>query len=245
MSKVFGLVGKSLKHSFSKKYFEEKFEKLNFPFQYLNFELKSIDEIKDVFSNHPDLIGFNVTIPYKEDIIPFLDKLSPKAKAIGAVNCVKIIEDGQLMGYNTDAHGFKKSFESLLKPSHKKALILGTGGASKAVAFALDEMKIPYTFVSRTKQPNQLTYDLINSTVMDNHQIIINTTPLGTFPKVDGCPKLPYEFVNKSHYAFDLVYNPSETTFLKKCKSQGAVIANGENMLIFQAEKAWELWNND
>ena len=245
MSKIFGLIGKSLKHSFSKKYFEKKFENLNLPFHYLNFELKTIDDLPSLLSKNNELAGFNVTIPYKEAIVPFLDKLSTKAKTIGAVNCVKVLEDGKLMGYNTDAFGFKLSFEKHLKPYHKKALILGTGGASKAVAFALEELKIPYTFVSRRKETNQLTYDLINSTVLDNYQIIINTTPLGTFPNINECPKFPYQFMTKSHYAFDLIYNPSETKFLANSKAQGATIANGESMLIFQAEKSWEIWNEE
>lgn len=241
--KTFALIGKTLKHSFSKTYFEKKFLAENLPHQYLNVELKTIDEVKTILEKYPNLAGFNVTIPYKEDIIPFLGKLSPRAEKIGAVNCVKILENRQWMGFNTDAHGFKESFQMGLKPHHKKALILGTGGASKAVAYVLDELKIPYVFVSRKKQTNQLTYDLINSTVLDNYQIIINATPLGTFPKIDACPNLPYQYITPKHYAFDLVYNPSETLFLQKCKAQGAAVTNGEKMLVFQAEKAWEVWH--
>lgn len=242
MQKTFGLIGKTLKHSFSKKYFEEKFQQEQLPFQYLNFELPHLENVKELAIKYPNLRGLNVTIPYKEDILPHLDKISKKAQAIGAVNCIKITEKGQWKGYNTDAYGFKKAFVPHLKPEHKKALILGTGGASKAVAYVLDTLKIPYVFVSRKKQTNQLTYDLINSTVLDNYQIIINTTPLGTFPKVDECPNLPYQFMTKNHYAFDLVYNPSETLFLKNAKTHGATVANGADMLIFQAEKSWEIW---
>jgi len=241
-SKTFGLIGKTLKHSFSKKYFEEKFEKEDLPHQYLNFECSNLHNIKQLAIDYPNLSGLNVTIPYKEAIIPYLDKLSDKAQSIGAVNCIKITKKGLWKGYNTDAYGFKKSIEPHLKLHHQKALILGTGGASKAVAYVLDELKIAYVFVSRKKAPNQLTYDLINSTVLDNFQIIINTTPLGTFPKVDDCPQLPYHLLTKNHLAFDLVYNPCETLFLKQAKAQGAKTANGENMLHFQAEKGWEIW---
>jgi len=244
MSKIFGLLGKSLKHSFSKQYFEEKFKKEELPFKYLNFERPTLDNIKQLTIDYPNLSGLNVTIPYKEEIISHLDKISSKAKIIGAVNCIKITKKGNWKGYNTDVFGFEKSFKPLLKPHHQKALILGTGGASKAVAFVLDGLKIPYVFVSRKKEPNQLTYDLINSTVFDNYQIIINTTPLGTFPKVEDCPNLPYHLLTKNHYAFDLVYNPSETLFLKNAKLHGATVANGENMLHFQAEKSWEIWNS-
>ena len=193
----------------------------------MNFELKTIDDLPSLLSKNNELAGFNVTIPYKEAIFSFLNKLSTKAKTIGAVNCVKVLEDGKLMGYNTDAFGFKLSFEKHLKPYHKKALILGTGGASKAVAFALEELKIPYTFVSRRKETNQLTYDLINSTVLDNYQIIINTTPLGTYPNIDKAPHINYALFTNNHIAFDLVYNPEETTFLKKAKAQGAKTKNG------------------
>ena len=190
-----------------------------------------------------DLKGLNVTIPYKETVIPFLDKLSKKAVVIGAVNTIKITKKGKLKGYNTDFYGFQKSLEPLLQPHHKKALILGTGGASKGVAFALDELDIPYTFVSRKAGENAIDYDRINATTFDNYQIIINATPIGTSPNVDASPLLPYEYFTEKHIAYDLIYNPAETQFLKKAAAQGAQIKNGLDMLIFQAEKAWKIWN--
>ena len=185
----------------------------------------------------------NVTIPYKETVIPFLDKLSKKATQIGAVNTIKITKKGKLKGYNTDYYGFKKSLKPLLQPHHKKALILGTGGASKGVAFALDELDIPYTFVSREAKENAIDYNRINATTFDNYQIIINSTPVGTSPNTEAFPLIPYEFFTDKHIAYDLIYNPAETQFLKKAKEKGAQTKNGLDMLIFQAEKAWKIWN--
>jgi len=185
----------------------------------------------------------NVTIPYKETILPFLDKLSKKATLIGAVNTIKITKKGKLKGYNTDYFGFKKSLQPLLLPHHKKALILGTGGASKGVAFALDELGITYTFVSRETKENAIDYNRINATTFDNYHIIINATPVGTSPNMEAFPSIPYEFFTDKHIAYDLIYNPAETQFLKKAKQQGAQIKNGLDMLIIQAEKAWKIWN--
>ena len=242
--KRFGLLGRNISYSFSKKYFTDKFNNENFVgCTYENFDIPEITAFPEVIKNISDLKGLNVTIPYKETVIPFLDKLSKKAELIGAVNTIKITKKGKLKGYNTDYYGFKKSLEPLLQPHHKKALILGTGGASKGVAFALDELDITYTFVSREAKKNGIDYDRINATTFDNYQIIINATPVGTSPNVDAFPLLPYEFFTEKHIAYDLIYNPAETQFLKKAKDQGAQIKNGLDMLIFQAEKAWKIWN--
>ena len=242
--KRFGLLGRNINYSFSKGYFTDKFNCENFEgCTYENFDIQEIDAFADIIKNTPDLKGLNVTIPYKEAVIPFLDKLSKKAAQIGAVNTIKITKKGKLKGYNTDYYGFKKSLEPLLQSHHKKALILGTGGASKGVAYALDELNIPYTFVSREAKENAIDYDRINATTFDNFQIIINSTPVGTSPNTESFPLIPYDYFTRNHIAFDLIYNPAETQFLKKAKEQGAEIKNGLDMLIFQAEKAWKLWN--
>lgn len=242
--KRFGLLGRNISYSFSKGYFTDKFNNENFAgCTYENFDIPEITAFPEVIKNTSDLKGLNVTIPYKETVIPFLDKLSKKALLIGAVNTIKITKKGKLKGYNTDYYGFKKSLQPLLQPHHKKALILGTGGASKGVAFALDELDIPYTFVSREAKENGIDYDRINATTFDNYQIIINATPVGTSPNVEAFPLIPYEFFTDKHIAYDLIYNPAETQFLKKAKLQGAQIKNGLDMLIFQAEKAWKIWN--
>ena len=242
--KRFGLLGRNISYSFSKGYFTEKFGNENFDgCTYENFDIQDISTFPEIIKNTLDLKGLNVTIPYKETVLPFLDKLSKKVTIIGAVNTIKITKKGKLKGYNTDYYGFKKSLEPLLKEHHKKALILGTGGASKAVAFALHELKIPYTFVSRETKENAIDYDRINDTTFDNYQIIINSTPVGTSPNVDLFPLIPYKYFTEKHIAFDLIYNPAETQFLKKAKENGAQIKNGLDMLIYQAEKAWKIWN--
>uniref|UniRef100_UPI0040479970 shikimate dehydrogenase family protein n=1 Tax=Flavobacterium sp. TaxID=239 RepID=UPI0040479970 len=197
---------------------------------------KVITEIKG-------LRGLNVTIPYKEEIIPYLDKLSKTAKKIGAVNCVTISKKKKLKGYNTDYHGFKKSIKPLLKDHHKKALILGTGGASKAIAYALRNLKIEYDFVSRTADEFQFKYEELDAAIFEEYTIIINTTPVGTHPNVDDCLNLDYSLFTKKHIAFDLIYNPEETAFLRMAKAKGAVTKNGYEMLVLQAEKAWKIWN--
>ena len=240
----FGLLGRNISYSFSKGYFTEKFSKEHFEgCTYENFDIQEINAFTELKENNTDLNGLNVTIPYKEAVIPFLDKLSKNAIQSGAVNTIKFTKKGKLKGYNTDYYGFKKSLEPLLEPHHKKALILGTGGASKGVAFALDQLDITYTFVSREAKENCIDYSLINATTFDNYQIIINCTPVGTSPNVDLFPLIPYEFFTEKHIAYDLIYNPAETQFLSKAKAQGAQIKNGLDMLIFQAEKAWKIWN--
>jgi len=242
--KRFGLLGRNISYSFSKGYFTEKFNNENFEgYTYENFDIPEITAFPEIIKNTPDLKGLNVTIPYKEVVIPYLDKLSKKATEIGAVNTIKITKKGKLKGYNTDYYGFKKSLKPLLQPHHKKALILGTGGASKGVAYALKELGILYTFVSRNEKENAIGYDRINTTTFDNYQIIINSTPVGTSPNTEAFPLIPYEYFTEKHIAYDLIYNPAETQFLKKAAARGAQTKNGQDMLIFQAEKAWKIWN--
>ncbi|UFH34170.1 shikimate dehydrogenase family protein [Flavobacterium acetivorans] len=242
--KRFGLLGRNISYSFSKGYFTEKFKKENAEdCSYENFDIPEINAFTELIKSNPNLKGMNVTIPYKESVLPFLDKLSKKAAQIGAVNTIKITKKGKLKGYNTDYYGFQKSLEPLLQAHHKKALILGTGGASKGVAFALEELGISYVFVSRAPSENAIDYSQINDETFNEYQIIINSTPVGTSPNIDAFPLIPYEFFTQKHIAYDLIYNPEETQFLKKAKEKGAKIKNGLDMLIFQAEKAWSIWN--
>lgn len=244
MNKLFGLIGKNISYSFSKKYFTEKFEKEQLTdCAYENFDLTAISQFPKVIRENPTLCGLNITIPYKEKVIPYLDKLSENAQKIGAVNCIKFTKKGKLKGYNTDYYGFKKSLQPLLQPHHQKALILGTGGASKAVAFALEELGILYTFVSRSKKENALDYKYINATTFDNYQLIINCTPLGTHPNIEEYPPIPYDYFTPDHLAYDLIYNPEETLFLSQAKAKGAVTKNGYEMLVLQAERGWKIWN--
>lgn len=242
--KKFGLVGRNISYSFSKQYFTEKFKSYHFDnSEYLNFDIPSIKELTQIISETKGLKGLNVTIPYKEEVIPFLDSLSKNAKKIGSVNTIVISKKKRLKGYNTDFYGFKKSLKPLLKSHHSKALILGTGGASKGVAYALKKLKIEYDFVSRNPNEFQFSYAELDASIFEEYTIIINTTPVGTFPNVDDCPALDYSLFTKKHIAFDLVYNPEETSFLKQAKENDATIKNGYEMLVFQAEKAWEIWN--
>ena len=239
----FGLVGKNISYSFSKGYFGEKFENLNLKdYSYNNLDFQNIENFPEFIKQNPTISGLNVTIPYKEAIIPFLDKLSKRATEIGAVNTIKITKSGKLKGFNTDYIGFQKSIEPLLNVNHKKALILGTGGASKAVAYALKQLKIPYLFVSRNDIGDAIGYNQINEKTFEEFQIIINCTPVGTFPNTNSCPEIPYEHFTSNHLAFDLIYNPAETLFLKKAKEKGAIVKNGLEMLILQAEKSWDIW---
>lgn len=242
--KKFGLVGRNIEHSFSKRYFSEKFRDQNLENHfYYNFDIPLIDSLLIVLDENPELKGLNVTIPYKEEVLSYLDKISKNAKKIGAVNAVKISKKGMLTGYNTDFYGFKKSIKPLLKRHHKKALILGTGGASKAVAYALKNLKIEYDFVSRIPSEYELNYTELNKEAFNEYQIIINTTPLGTSPNIQECPPIPYSYFTSDHIAYDLIYNPEETSFLAQAKAKGAVIKNGMDMLVLQAEKSWKIWN--
>jgi shikimate dehydrogenase len=241
--KVFGLVGRNISYSFSVGYFEEKFSQLGLKSTYHNFDIEEIGQLRDVIAETRGLTGLNVTIPYKEEVIPLLDKLSKKAKKIGAVNTITVSKKGKTKGYNTDWYGFKKALKPMLKKRHKKALILGTGGASKAIAFALRDLNIEYDFVSRQENEMWYCYEHLDAEIFEDYQIIINTTPVGTFPNVEECPPLDYSLFTENHIAFDLVYNPAETLFLKKAKENGAKIKNGYDMLVYQAEKAWAVWN--
>ncbi|QFZ53733.1 shikimate dehydrogenase [Oceanihabitans sp. IOP_32] len=243
--KKLGLLGKNISYSFSKSYFENKFKNENIKdITYENFDINAIDLFPEILKNTKNLKGLSVTIPYKEAVIPYLDKLNKKAKAIGAVNTIKITKKGKLVGYNTDCYGFKKSLKPFLKSQHKKALILGTGGASKAIAYSLTDLNIPYSYVSRTVSKQvQFTYATLTPDIIKDHQIIINCTPLGTFPNVDDCPNIPYSAISAKHILFDLIYNPEETKFLNHGKNANATIINGLDMLKFQAEKAWSIWD--
>lgn len=241
---LFGLVGRNISYSFSRGYFSDKFQKLQLTgHHYTNFDIQSIEEFPDVITQNPTLIGLNVTIPYKELIIPFLTSLDQTAKAIGAVNTIKITPEG-LIGYNTDYYGFMASLEPHLQPHHTHALILGTGGASKAVLYALLQLGITPTLVSRTKSPDTLTYDCLSSEVMAQNTVIINCSPVGTYPNITDKPELPYSFVTTKHLLYDLIYNPEQTAFLKEGALKGAITVNGSKMLQLQAEKAWEIWSS-
>ena len=243
----FGLIGFPLIHSFSKIYFTDKFEKEGIDASYGLYALQDISEFL-VLKNKADLCGLNVTIPYKEKIIPFLDELDHMAAEIGAVNVIQFIRhDGTLRfkGFNSDAIGFEKSITPFLKPNHKKALILGTGGASKAIDYVLRTHGIETTFVSRTPKPGVLTYSQLNKDILFDNLLIINASPVGMYPHMAECPAIPYQFLTPNHLLFDVVYNPYETLFLNRGKEMGAIVLNGENMLVGQAKAAWEIWNND
>jgi len=243
---VYGLVGKNIGYSFSKNYFTNKFSKLGYSNrEYKNFDISSIEEFNSIIKGQKQLAGLNVTIPYKEAVIPYLNKLDPQARDIGAVNTIKVLSDGQLSGFNTDVYGFEKSIQALLAAFHKKALILGTGGASKAVAYVLNKLNIEFLFVSRTSEnKNSISYPELTKNIMEEFQIVINCTPLGTYPQTEEYPPIPFEYITNRHLCYDLIYNPTETIFLKKSRLQGAITKNGLEMLELQAEKAWEIWND-
>lgn len=283
--RTFGLIGYPLSHSFSEKHFQKKFQKENIHnTEYKLFPLKTISEFPDLLKSHPELCGLNVTIPYKETIIPFIDHLDETAKTVGAVNCIKIIrqkplptstqkkgghtqsniegflkeesnplwegKERLLIGYNTDVYGFKETLKPFLRSNHEKALILGTGGAAKAVHYVLKQIGIECFFVSRTPSckssvNNCLHYNELTKNVIDACQLIVNATPVGMFPNEKEYPSLPYEYITSNHFLFDLIYNPEETVFLKKGKEKGAITQNGLGMFRVQAEKAWEIWNEE
>ncbi|MGG5486728.1 shikimate dehydrogenase [Flavobacteriaceae bacterium 144Ye] len=239
-----GLVGKNISYSFSKKYFTEKFENERLPFEYENFDIKAISELKDIIASNKKLVGLNVTIPYKEAVIPLLDDINKRAKKIGAVNTIRISPKGKLKGYNTDYYGFKKSLQPLLKPHHTSALILGTGGASKAIAYTLKKLKIDFDYVSRTpKSGVKFLYSDLTDQIISSYSIIINCTPVGTYPDVNTCPDIPYDGITSNHILYDLIYNPDQTKFLTCGDIKGAQTCNGYKMLELQAEKAWKIWN--
>jgi shikimate dehydrogenase len=241
--RLFGLLGYPLTHSFSQQYFTEKFQNLGITdAAYENFSIPDIQELKTILGTRKELAGFNITIPYKRSILPFLDEVSAPVKKMGACNCVKI-SDGKLIGYNTDVVGFRQSLQPFLKPTLQKALILGTGGASAAVEYVFQNLQIPYLFVSRVASSNAIAYKDLNKEVLDTHQLIIHTTPLGMYPDLESCPDIPYQYLTEAHHLFDLIYNPTETKFLSLGKQQGASIQNGFEMLVMQAEESWRIWN--
>ena len=243
--KLYGLIGRPLKHSFSKKYFTEKFNREGIhDCRYENFELPAIEQLPTILNTHTNLHGLNVTIPYKKEVIAFLDYKNEIVEAVGACNCIKI-ENGELHGYNTDVIGFKKSLQPFLKPHHQKALVLGTGGSSGAVQYALQQLGIRYMLVSRQVRENAITYSQLDETILKEHTVIINTTPVGMFPNMEAAPELPYQFLTSQHVLFDLIYNPEKTLFLQKGEARGATTANGYAMLLLQAEESWRIWNSE
>ena len=242
----YGLVGYPLKHSFSIGYFNEKFSSEKIEAEYINFEIPDINNFPEIIEANPNLHGLNVTIPYKEKVIPYLDELDKQTAAIGAVNVIKIIRNKggkpKLIGYNSDIIGFTQSIQPLLQSHHKKALILGTGGASKAVFHGLKNLGIEAKFVSRTARSGMLTYEELNAEIIKEYTVIVNCTPVGMYPKVDACPDIPYEAITSEHLLYDLLYNPNITLFMKKGEAKGAVTKNGLEMLLLQAFAAWEIW---
>lgn len=250
---TYGLIGYPLGHSFSRKFFTEKFATEGIDAQYLNFEIPSIEEFPEIIKNNPTLRGLNVTIPYKQQVMQYLDDISEEAKAIGAVNVVKVehlaafegkVAKGvKLTGYNSDVIGFVESIKPLLKPHHKKALILGTGGASKAIRYGLEKkLGMKTLFVSRSTREGMITYEEVTAKVLKEYEVIVNCSPVGMYPHVDECPALPYEAMNENNLLYDLVYNPLETLFMKKGAAQGATVKNGLEMLHLQAIASWEFW---
>jgi len=241
----YGLIGYPLEHSFSRNYFNEKFRNERIDAEYDNFEIPSIENLKEVLETTPNLRGLNVTIPYKEEVIRYLDELSAEARAIGAVNVIRVTHKGSktvLKGFNSDVIGFTRSIESMLEPLHRKALILGTGGAAKAVDYGLKSLGLGTLFVSRTARPGVITYNDVTPDLIRSHKVIVHCTPLGMYPHVDSCPPLPYEAMDSHTLLYDLLYNPDETLFMQKGRQQGAITKNGLEMLLLQAFASWEMW---
>lgn len=243
----YGLIGYPLGHSFSKSYFNEKFENEGINAEYINFEIPTLDSLPEILASNPELKGLNVTIPYKEKVISYLDSISPEARAIGAVNVIRVDHKGNdtyLKGFNSDVIGFTKSIEPLLERFHKKALILGTGGASKAINFGLKSLGLETVFVSRFERPGTIQYSQITPDIIQEYNVIVNCTPCGMYPHIDECPQLPYEAMTSKNLLYDLLYNPDETLFMKKGAQHGATVKNGLEMLLLQAFASWEFWHN-
>ena len=248
--KIYGLIGTSLSHSFSMDFFNQKFMSEGIDAQYFNFELNDIGELMTIFSEYSNLEGLNVTMPYKEKVIPFMDQLDETAEKVGAVNVIKIIKGTsaeviKLVGYNTDYLAFRNSIEPMLSKEMDKALVLGTGGASKAVKAALESLGVEVDFVSRRKTASTITYEELTKQMIATHKVIVNTTPLGTYPNTEICPDIPYRFLTSSHLCYDLVYNPSETMFMKNSTDFGAQVKNGLEMLLLQAFESYRIWTEE
>lgn len=238
----FGIIGYPLGHSFSKGFFTEKFARESIDAQYLNFEIPDVAMLPDVLRNNPELRGLNVTLPHKQAVIPLLDEMSKEAKEIGAVNVIRV-RNGKLKGFNSDIIGFTNSIKPLLMPHHKKALILGTGGASKAIRVGLNRLGIEWTYVSRSPREGMITYEDITAETLQAYTVIVNCSPVGMFPNVAQAPDIPYDCLSDKHLLFDLVYNPEETLFMKKGRAEGATVKNGLEMLHLQAIASWDFWN--
>lgn len=239
-SKLFGLLGKDIGYSFSRNYFSNKFRAENLQYEYVNFDLENLSTFKSLLKRD-DIYGMNVTIPYKQEVIPFLDEIDPVAKAIGAVNTI-VFKDNKRLGYNTDHIGFQNTLLNYLKPHHDKALVLGTGGASKAVCYVLEQLKIQVCKVSRSEGPDRKAYHQLSAKDYKEHSLLINCTPLGTHPNIYAYPPIDYEKISKKHLLYDLIYNPEVTAFMKMGKAKGAEVVNGYQMLVDQAEASWNLW---
>lgn len=248
MQQLYGLIGRTLGHSFSRDYFNKKFENEGIDAEYVNFELPDIGDFMEAVAEAPNLCGLNVTIPYKEQIMPYLNALSDDAASIGAVNTVAVEYDSRggitLTGHNTDVIGFRDSIRPLIKPDMMRALVLGTGGASKAVVHGLRSLGIEPTLVSRTAAEGRLTYADLTPEVMDGHKVIVNTTPLGMWPDVDSCPEIPYGLLTPAHLCYDLIYNPDTTLFMRRAAEHGSEVKNGLEMLLLQAFAAWQIWQS-
>ena len=239
----YGIIGFPLGHSFSRGFFTEKFDRESIDAQYLNFEIPDANMLREVLRDNPELKGLNVTLPHKQAVIPLLDELSDEAKEIGAVNVIRV-RDGKLKGFNSDIIGFTESIKPLLQPWHKKALILGTGGASRAIRVGLTRLGIEWTYVSRTPREGMLTYSDLTAEVMQQYMVIVNCSPVGMFPKTGEAPNIPYELLTPKHLLYDLVYNPEETLFMQKGRAQDAIAKNGLEMLHLQAIASWEFWHS-
>jgi len=238
----YGIIGYPLGHSFSRGFFTEKFAREGIDAQYLNFEIPDVAMLRDVLRDNPELRGLNVTLPHKQAVIPLLDEMSDEAREIGAVNVIRV-RDGRLRGYNSDIIGFSESIKPLLKPHHTKALVLGTGGASKAICVGLTRLGLEWTYVSRTPRESMITYEDLTPEVMAEYTVIVNCSPVGMYPKVDAAPAIPYECLTPRHLLFDLVYNPEDTLFMQKGRAHGAMVKNGLEMLHLQAIASWRFWN--
>ena len=242
----YGLIGYPLQHSFSISYFNEKFQNEYINAKYINFEIPTIDALPEILASNPELKGLNVTIPYKEKVISFLDTVSPEARAIGAVNVIRVEHKGNdivLKGYNSDLIGFTQSIQPMLRPYHKKALILGTGGASKAINYGLKSLGLDTVLVSRFERPGTIQYEKITPEVIEEYNVIVNCTPCGMYPHFEECPNLPYEAMSNKTLLYDLIYNPDQTLFMKKGLRMGATVKNGLEMLLLQAFASWEFWH--